>query len=152
MAQLGLDRIFRSIFQLSSCALTRSPGPRSRAWAVLTVFCAVESGPVLPGADVLAAAALQNGDGAAGPWWPVSPSARTSPFSMAVRMPWSRAAPRSPLAPGSSGETQIRCPDGSEMTCTFRPWHLCFRSARRGALAVQVEVRPLPSSCHSRAI
>jgi hypothetical protein len=35
-ARLGQDRILRMIFQFFSSALTRSPGPRRRAWAALT--------------------------------------------------------------------------------------------------------------------
>ena len=48
VAWARLERILRSIFQLVSSALARSPGPRIRAWAVLTVFCPVDSGRYFP--------------------------------------------------------------------------------------------------------
>lgn len=43
VARLGQARIRRSTFQDFSWALARSPGPRCRAWAVLTCFWLCES-------------------------------------------------------------------------------------------------------------
>jgi hypothetical protein len=44
VARLGLVRILRRTFQFLISAFARSPGPRRRAWAVLTAFWLADSG------------------------------------------------------------------------------------------------------------
>ena len=66
VARLGLQRILRRIFQLLSWALARSPGPRWRAWAVLTSFWFCDRRPVAAGVGVEAAAPLRHRDRRAG--------------------------------------------------------------------------------------
>ena len=59
--------------------------------------------------------------------------------------PLAAAAPRSCLAPGNGGETQISRPAGSAMTCTFTPWHLCLPEEYGRSLPEAIATRSIPS-------